>query len=133
MALQAPARFDRWQPSSDSDSAPSDWQLEYREATSGFCYSPGDFFVKLWDATAYQDAAAMPEDEWVDEYDRSALAYRERLNSDPSSRSSGYAGPMLMRELLVSAEYADDWLPFCSYEYKALPCLSVKFAESCSI
>ena len=61
----------------------------------------------------------MPEDEWVDEYDRSALAYRERLNSDPSSRSSGYAGPMLMRELLVSAEYADDWLPFCSDEYSA--------------
>ena len=93
--------------------------MDYNEATSGFRYNPGDHFVKVWDAKAYQDAAAMPEDEWADEYDHMAKAYRQRLVSDPSSRLPGYAGPMLMRELLVSAEYADDWLPFCSDEYSA--------------
>ena len=66
-------------------SAPSDWQLDYRAATQGFSYSPEDNFVKVWDATAYKDAAATPKAEWTDEYGHWALAERARLKSDPDS------------------------------------------------
>ena len=57
----------------------------------------------------------MLEDEWSDEYDRVAIEARGEyyIKVVGSKATSGY-NPMLLRELLPSAEYADDMLPFCS-------------------
>ena len=90
--------------------------LDYDEnETDGQFYRQGDNFIKIWDASAYVDCAAMPEDEWSDDYDRAAIEARSEyyLKAAEIKATSGY-NPMLMRELLPSAEYADDMLPFCS-------------------
>ena len=90
--------------------------LDYDEdETDGLFYRQGDNFIKIWDASAYVDCAAMPEDEWSDDYDRAAIEARSEyyLKAAEIKATSGY-NPMLMRELLPSAEYADDMLPFCS-------------------
>jgi hypothetical protein len=57
----------------------------------------------------------MLEDEWSDEYDRAAIEARGEyyIKVAGSKATSGY-NPMLLRELLPSAEDADDMLPFCS-------------------
>ena len=57
----------------------------YAEATTGYSYSPGDFFVKIWNAQAYQDAAAMPEDEWVDGEENVASPPGQARKSDTNA------------------------------------------------
>ena len=72
-----------------------------------YCYRPGDNFIKIWDAKAYTAADDGAHKAWVDHYDRAAKLQREL-------EPYGLDSPMLMRELMPSAEYADDILPLCS-------------------
>ena len=89
----------------DSEDEVSIDNTELDEGDDGaYCYRPGDNFIKIWDATAYTTAAHKA---WIDHYDRAAKLQREL-------EPYGLDSPMLMRELMPSAEYADDILPLCS-------------------
>ena len=72
--------FDQQEPP-DFDDA-----LDYDEdETDGLFYRQGDNFIKIWDASAYVDCAAMPEDEWSDDYDRAAIEARSEYYCNPST------------------------------------------------
>ena len=73
-------------------------------------YKPGDYFIRTWDATAYVEEVggqAAANEAWSDNYDEAAK--QERL-----LKPHGQDAPVLMRELMPSAEFADDLLPLCS-------------------
>ena len=82
---------------------------DYDDESAGHFYLAGDGFIKVWDAKAYVEATSTEQanDTWLDTYDRAAKLKRQM---DPY----GLDTPMLMRELIPSAEYADDLLPLCS-------------------
>ena len=87
---------------------------DYEDEGAGGMYHAGDKFIKIWDASAYLDVAANPEAEWSANYDQTAIEARGEFDGAANTAAHGYNGPMLMRELIPSAEYADDILPFCS-------------------
>ena len=92
----------------DSDDEVSIDNTELDEIDDGaYCYRPGDNFIKIWDATAYTAADDGAHKAWFDHYDQAAKLQREL-------EPYGLDSPMLMRELMPSAEYADDILPLCS-------------------
>ena len=71
-------------------------------------YKPGPAFIRNWDIEDHENKRkTYHTSDWSDTYDQNAQYVR-------AQNPHGLDVPMLMTELLPTAEYADDMLPFCS-------------------